>query len=103
MANGTVTCAHCGVPIVDPTTQVVTSELTFCCPNCSQAMQQRGSGSDKHPKAHAGDLRCARCGVAIVDEMTLEMRGDQAFCCGNCARVMADAPNARQVGGGRNP
>jgi hypothetical protein len=77
-------CAHCGVPIIDPTTQVVHGDMTFCCANCSEAMEQHGSGSDTH-QAHTADFRCAHCGVPIVDESTLVSRGDAAFCCGNCA------------------
>jgi hypothetical protein len=90
------TCAHCGAPIVDPTTQVVHGARHFCCANCSAAMERTGSGgSDPQSHEHAGALRCARCGCAIVDESTLVSRGDQAFCCGNCARAMA---GARQAG-----
>jgi DNA-directed RNA polymerase subunit RPC12/RpoP len=70
---------------VDPTTQVVHGDLTYCCANCSEAMEQGGSGSDPHTLEHEGDLRCAHCGVRIVDESTMESRGDQAFCCHNCA------------------
>ena len=81
-------CAHCDVPIVDPTIQVVHGDMTFCCANCAAAMEQSGSGSDPHVGDRAGDLRCAHCGTPIVDESTMESRGDQAFCCSNCARSM---------------
>ena len=83
-------CAHCDVFISDPTTQVVHGDLTFCCPNCSEAMEQHGSGSDPRPLGHAGDLRCAHCDVPIVDESTMVSRGDDAFCCANCAAAMAN-------------
>src|SRR3954453_5126321 len=59
-------CAHCQVPIVDPTVQVVHGAATYCCANCSAAMEGAGAGSD--PKAtHRGDtaFRCAHCGVTI--------------------------------------
>lgn len=80
-------CAHCEVPIVDPTTQVVHGDTTYCCPNCSEAMEQGGSGSDRRTLSHQEDLRCTHCGVAIVDESTLVSRSDQAYCCTNCARA----------------
>ena len=83
MAN----CAHCDVPIVDPTTQVVHGGATYCCPNCAAAMEQGGSGSDPRTLSHDEDLRCAHCGTPIIDEKTMESRGDQAFCCGNCAQA----------------
>jgi len=95
MATATTTCAHCGVPIVDPTTQVVHGDKTYCCPNCSAAMEQGGSGSDPQALDYPGDLRCAHCGAPIVDEHTMESRGDQAFCCKNCAAAMA-VPGARR-------
>src|SRR5438874_4939168 len=74
-------CDHCDVFISDPTTQVVHGDMTFCCPNCSAAMEQHGSGSDPKPLSHPGDLRCAHCSAAIVDESTMVSRGDNAFCC----------------------
>ena len=85
MANPAVRCAHCDMPIVDPTTQVVHGSQTYCCANCSAAMEETGSGSDRGTLAHEGALRCAHCGVPIVDESTMQSRGDQAFCCANCA------------------
>jgi hypothetical protein len=81
-------CAHCQVRIVDPTTQVVHGDMTYCCSNCAAGMEQHGSGSDPRP-THQGDLQCGHCGVAIVDESTLVSRGDTAFCCANCASAMA--------------
>jgi len=80
-------CANCGVDIVDPTTKVVHGAATYCCPNCSEAFEQGGSGSDPHAMRHENDLRCAHCGVPIVDEQTMESRGNDAFCCANCARA----------------
>jgi DNA-directed RNA polymerase subunit RPC12/RpoP len=85
MAN----CDHCQVLISDPTVQVVHGDKTFCCPNCSAAMEQGGSGSDPRTLEHTEDLACAHCGVRIVDEKTMVSRGDQAFCCSNCAAGMA--------------
>ncbi len=90
-------CAHCGTEIVDPTTQVVHGDVTYCCPNCSAAMEQAGSGSDPGALGHAGDLRCTHCGVAIVDESTMVSRGDDPFCCPNCANApagRAESPGA---------
>ena len=82
-------CANCGVPIVDPTTQVLHGNQSFCCPNCSAANEQSGMGSDPQSPEHANALVCAHCGVRIVDETTMESRGDDAFCCANCARAVA--------------
>jgi hypothetical protein len=84
-------CAHCRVPIVDPTTQVIHGDLTYCCANCAAAMEQTAGGSDARPLSHPGDLRCSHCGTPIVDESTMVSQGDQAFCCGNCAATMAGA------------
>ncbi|HZR99639.1 MAG TPA: hypothetical protein VFE37_13080 [Chloroflexota bacterium] len=89
------TCAHCQSPIVDPTTQVVAGDKTYCCPNCSAAMQQTGMGSDPHALEHPGALRCAHCNTPIVDEMTMVSRGDRAFCCNNCAAAMSAHTPAR--------
>jgi DNA-directed RNA polymerase subunit RPC12/RpoP len=89
MANATTRCAHCDVPIVDPTTQVVHGGSTFCCANCSAAMEETGSGSDPKTLSHEDEFRCAHCGAAIVDESTMESRGNDAFCCTNCASAMA--------------
>jgi hypothetical protein len=89
------TCAHCECPIVDPTTQVVAGDKTYCCPNCSAAMEQTGMGSDPHALEHPGALRCAHCSAPIVDEMTMVSRDDQAFCCGNCAAAMGAQTPAR--------
>jgi hypothetical protein len=88
MARGTAECAHCGVQIVDPTSRVVHGDQTFCCANCSAAMEETGSGSDRRTLRHEGDLRCAHCAAPIVDESTMESRGDQAFCCANCATAV---------------
>jgi len=80
-------CANCDVPITDPTSQVVHSARSFCCTNCSAAMEDSGSGSDPHAGRHENSFTCARCGCAIVHELTMQSRGDDAFCCANCAVV----------------
>jgi len=81
-------CAHCGVSIVDPTVQVVHGDLTFCCVNCSTAMEATGSGSDPKALKHGDDVfHCAHCGVPIVHEDTMETRGENAYCCSNCAAM----------------
>ena len=80
-------CAQCGVEIVDPTTRIVHTNQTFCCPNCSAAMDATGSGSDPRAMHHDEDLKCEHCGVYIVHEDTMETRGNEAYCCANCARA----------------
>ena len=85
MAN----CAHCDVPILDETVQVVHGDATYCCANCAAAMEQGGSGSDRDSLSQPDALRCSHCGTPIIDERTMETRGDQAFCCASCAAVMA--------------
>jgi DNA-directed RNA polymerase subunit RPC12/RpoP len=80
-------CAHCDVDIVELTTRVVHGALIYCCANCAEAMEQGGSGSDRHALRHENDLTCAHCGSAIVDESTMQSRGNDAFCCANCARA----------------
>ena len=80
-------CAHCGVRITDPTTQVIHGDMTYCCANCAAAVEQTSGGSDPRPLDHPGDLRCGHCSSAIVDESTMVSRGDQAFCCTNCANA----------------
>ena len=92
------TCAHCGTPIVDPTTQRVHGEMTFCCANCAHAMEQGGSGSDPQTLTTGGDLRCAHCGAVIVDESTMQSRGDEAFCCPNCAQMASRPHHAAGTG-----
>jgi DNA-directed RNA polymerase subunit RPC12/RpoP len=84
-------CDHCGVPISDPTTQRVHGARTFCCANCSQAMEQHGPGTDPDSTRSKNDLRCSHCSAPIVDETTMESRGDQAFCCRNCVTAHANA------------
>ena len=91
MVTEATRCAHCDTPIVDPTSQVVHGDATFCCANCSQAMEQSGSGSDPQAGRYEGDFRCAHCGTAIVDDSTMESREDDAFCCANCARAAASS------------
>lgn len=87
MISAQSNCAHCGVEIVDPTTRVVQTSGTFCCPNCSAAMDATGSGSDPKAMRHDEALKCEHCGVFIVHEDTMETRGNEAFCCANCARA----------------
>ena len=77
-------CAHCHMPISDPTTRVIHGGLTFCCPNCSAALEQYGPGSDPKSTSAEGELRCAMCRVPIKDESTMQSRGDDAYCCANC-------------------
>src|SRR5258708_35122756 len=86
-------CAHCGVPIVDPTTQRVHGSRTYCCANCAAAMEQYGPGTDPDSTRAKNDLRCTHCGAPIVDESSMESQGDAAFCCRNCkvAHVGASA------------
>jgi DNA-directed RNA polymerase subunit RPC12/RpoP len=88
MTTDVAMCAQCQTPIVDPTTRVIHGDMTYCCPNCSEAMEQHGSGSDPDVLQVDGHLRCAHCSVVIVDEATMESRGDQAFCCANCSAAM---------------
>ena len=85
MATAPAQCAHCKTPIVDPTTRVVHSNMVYCCPNCSAAMEQQGPGSDPDSVSARNRLLCAHCGTPIVDEDTMESRGDDPFCCANCA------------------
>jgi DNA-directed RNA polymerase subunit RPC12/RpoP len=87
MISAQPNCAHCGVEIVDPTTRIVHANQTFCCPNCSAAMDATGSGSDKRALQHDESLRCEHCGVPIVHEDTMETRDNEAYCCANCARA----------------
>ena len=79
-------CAHCKVPITDPTTQVVHGGLTYCCSNCSAALEQAGPGSDPDSATGKNHLKCAHCGTAIVNEDNMQLRGEQMYCCPNCAR-----------------
>jgi predicted RNA-binding Zn-ribbon protein involved in translation (DUF1610 family) len=80
-------CNNCGVPISDPTTRVIHGGEVYCCPNCSAAMEEPGSGSDPRAMEHDNDFICAHCGCAIVDRETMEERNGLAYCCANCARV----------------
>jgi len=89
-------CAHCYAPIVDPTTRVVHGNLTYCCSNCSEAMEQHGAGSDPNQPDKPNQLHCVRCGSPIVDEITLAWDGSRAFCCQNCkAAERSPGPQAR--------
>ncbi len=86
----------CGtVEIVDPTTQVVHGSMTFCCANCSAAMEESGSGSDPDTRSHADDPSCAHCGARIVDDTTMAEREGRIFCCDNCARATVASAGAR--------
>jgi hypothetical protein len=76
-------CAHCGVEIVDPVVQVIHGDLTFCCANCAEAMEQPGLAD------HLQEPRCAHCGTPIVHKATMERRADRVFCCSNCAAAAA--------------
>jgi hypothetical protein len=96
----TAECAHCGVSISDPTTQVVHGEMTYCCANCAHTMEQGGSGSDPGALDPTGQFRCTHCGCIIVDESTMQERGKDAFCCANCAGAMHESgPAPVQTGG----
>jgi DNA-directed RNA polymerase subunit RPC12/RpoP len=86
-----VQCEHCHSPIIDPTTQVVHGGLTYCCANCSAAVEQYGPGSDPDSATGKNHLMCAHCNAPIVYEAHMESRGDQAFCCRNCAQAAAGA------------
>lgn len=84
-SRSTGVCAHCGVEIIDPVVQVVHGELTFCCANCAEAMEQQAyDGRDDAP-------RCAHCDTPIVSRATMEQRGDRVFCCSNCASAATTA------------
>ncbi len=93
MAEGATLCAHCRTPIVDPTTQVVHGDRTYCCANCASALEQTTGGSDPQAPEQKGQFQCAHCNAAIVDESTMETGGDDAFCCRNCATAMNSAPS----------
>jgi hypothetical protein len=96
-------CARCETPIVDPTVQVVHGARSYCCVNCSEAMEATGSGSDPKVFRHGEDeFWCAHCGVAIVHADTMESRGNDAYCCSNCA-AMADSAGGEATGAGGQP
>jgi hypothetical protein len=84
-------CAHCDTPIVDQTTQVVHGDMTYCCANCSAAMEASGSGSDPRAGGPLTAIKCAHCQVPIVDESTMVERAEQLFCCGSCAAASGSA------------
>jgi hypothetical protein len=86
-------CANCGVDITDPTTQVVHGDMTFCCVNCSTAMEQHGSGSTGTGEDDKR-LRCSHCDVPIVNDSSMTSRGDRIFCCTNCAGAHEAVPTA---------
>jgi DNA-directed RNA polymerase subunit RPC12/RpoP len=86
-------CVHCHTPITDVTTRVTNGSLTYCCSNCSAAMEQTGPGSDPDSATGKNHLRCSHCGVPIVNEANMQGSesgkggggGYQIFCCPNCA------------------
>ncbi|HEV7662436.1 MAG TPA: hypothetical protein VGQ62_02780 [Chloroflexota bacterium] len=80
-------CLNCDVQIVDPVVQVVHGDRTFCCANCAEVFEQKGSGSDPRAGSHNEDPRCAHCESPIVYRATMETRGDKVFCCSNCAQA----------------
>ena len=82
---GVVECTHCKTPITDPTTRVTNGPYTYCCVNCSAAMEQTGPGSDPDSATGKNHLRCAHCGAPIVHEENMQGSGDQVYCCPNCA------------------
>lgn len=88
MANAQTRCTYCEVAIVDPSTQVVHGDQTYCCPNCAHAMEQGGSGSDPYALESSGEIRCAHCGVEIVHDDTMTERDGSVFCCANCASMV---------------
>jgi hypothetical protein len=88
-------CANCDVEIVDPVVQVVHGTRVFCCANCAEAMEQKGSGSDPRVLSHAEDPRCAHCESPIVFRATMETRGDKVYCCSNCAQAADRSTAAR--------
>ena len=96
-ANDRTRCAHCDVPISDPTTQVVHGDATYCCRNCAHTMEQGGSGSDPKALEVGGDFRCTHCGCVIVDEATMQSRGNDPFCCANCLNAMGEMPSRQPV------
>jgi len=82
-------CDNCGILIQDTDTIVEHGGLTFCCANCSNAMEQQGSGSDPSAGRRENDLFCVHCGSPISDESTLRSLGDDAYCCSNCFLMAA--------------
>jgi DNA-directed RNA polymerase subunit RPC12/RpoP len=80
-----VECMHCHTPITDLTTRVTNGSYTYCCVNCSAAMEQTGPGSDPDSATGKNHLRCTHCGVPILNEDNMQGSGDQIFCCPNCA------------------
>lgn len=95
MIEHTDRCAYCETPIVDPTTRVIHGRRSYCCANCSTAMEQHGSGSDPDVTRREDELRCAHCSVPIVDAASMETDGeDRVFCCPNCRQAMTSGAGA---------
>ena len=90
-----VECMHCKTPITDPTTRVTNGSYTYCCVNCSAAMEQSGPGSDPNAGTGKNHLRCSHCGATIVHEEHMQGSGDQIYCCPNCASHAAHAGHAQ--------
>lgn len=90
-------CAHCGMPIIDPRTQVTRADQTYCCPNCAAAVERREHGTAEP----SGVPCCAECGVAIVDESTIQTRAGESFCCANCFDAMESFSDPPSPDGGQ--
>ena len=43
-----VRCDHCGALIQDPSTSVNYGGHVYCCANCSEAVEQQGSGNKQN-------------------------------------------------------
>ncbi len=84
-----MTCAHCGVPIVDQTSMAEQGGKTYCCNNCLQMETGSTSGHT------SGGATCAHCGSTIRDTSTQVERNGQTFCCNNCAMAMAQGVGQR--------
>ena len=81
-------CANCEAPIVDSATQVIHGSQSFCCANCSQAMERNMTGgSDPQDRRQENKITCERCTSPIVDDTTMVERDGRIYCCGNCARA----------------
>ena len=93
-----VECMHCKTPITDPTTRVTNGSYTYCCVNCSHAMEQSGPGSDPNAGTGKNHLRCSHCNATIVHEETMQGSGDQVFCCANCAAHAKQTGHAQPAG-----
>ena len=97
MTTAATECAHCHMPISDPTSEVRRGNETFCCPNCAAATE--------HDATASRGARCAQCGVPIVDRSTVVTRAAETFCCANCLNAMdsfaGPSPRAADSGSAR--